>query len=358
MDITSIPGKVKIQQALLLWFEENQRDMPWRKTRDPYFIWVSEIMLQQTRVDTVVAYYQRFIAKFPTVHELAKAEQSTVLKLWEGLGYYSRARNLHKGAQFVVAHYQGAIPDTYAGLIKVPGIGDYTAGAILSIAYGQAYPAVDGNVLRVLARIFGIGEDIMQMTTRTQMRALAKNLMPKGQSGAFNQALMELGALICAPRSPLCEQCPLHNYCVAFADGTQSLLPVKSPKNKPKEVKRIIFLIVHENRVLIRQRSENLLHGLWEFPGLEWEYSMEAIQAQLTQWGLCAFNMHEGKKSSHVFTHMIWRMQGIWCEVKEPKNPQTDTWRWADVATLEQLAFPTALKVYLQEVKASLKGKT
>ncbi len=215
--------------ALLAWYEANRRDLPWRRTVDPYCIWVSEIMLQQTRVEAVIPYYQRFLARFPTALALADAPEEDVLKLWQGLGYYSRARNLHRGAQYIRDALGGSLPGTFQAWLQVPGVGRYTAGAVASIACGEAVPAVDGNVMRVAARLFARGEDIAQPRTRLLVEELVRPLIPPGQTAAFTQALMELGACVCVP-NPRCLACPLLGQCRARAQGLEHELPVKTKK--------------------------------------------------------------------------------------------------------------------------------
>lgn len=259
--------KKGIQQRVLRWFEKNQRPLPWRQTRDPYAIWVSEVMLQQTQVATVVPYYQRFLKAFPTVKALAKTDLSKVLKVWEGLGYYGRARSLQRAARVIVDHFGGRLPDNLEALQRLPGIGRYTAGAILSIAYNQKAPVLDGNVKRVLSRLFALSEDPNRSRSQDLFWDLAETLLPEGHASAFNQGLMELGATICTPKSPLCPQCPLNTYCKGNVSGNPENYPVKRAR---KAIPRRVALgaVIQENgRVLLRQRpTEGLLGGLWEFP--------------------------------------------------------------------------------------------
>jgi A/G-specific adenine glycosylase len=259
-----------IQRDLLSWFQLQARDLPWRRTRNPYHIWVSEIMLQQTQVATVIPYYERFLAQFPTIKALAEAPQEQVLKAWEGLGYYSRGRNLHAGAIRVLEAHSGAVPDTWKALKALPGIGDYTAGAISSIAFGLAVPAVDGNVMRVLARWFLIQEDIALLATKRRIDAIAQALVPQEVPGAFNEALMELGATVCVPSVPRCGLCPMTAHCRAFAAGLQGNLPIKAKKTALREVTLAVALISLNGRhLIVRRPNEGIWAGLWGFPTFE-----------------------------------------------------------------------------------------
>ena len=261
------PRREKIQKSLLRWYERHGRDLPWRETRDPYAIWVSEIMLQQTQVDTVIPYYERFLKLFPTVRHLARADLSKVLKLWEGLGYYSRARNLHRGSRMVVAQFSGKLPVTLHELLTIPGIGQYTAGAILSIAFNKEAPILDGNVKRVLSRVFAVGKDPGDAETTQFLWRLSESLIPKGQASAFNQALMDLGATLCTPRDPQCLLCPLRGRCRAVIAGNPEDYPARKPKKPIPRVEAVAAVICRDGKVLLRQRPpEGLLGGLWEFP--------------------------------------------------------------------------------------------
>lgn len=260
-----IGRKTKIQTNLLHWFKQNKRDLPWRKNRDPYAIWVSEIMLQQTQVNTVIPYYNHFLKTFPTLRHLAKANLSKVLKVWEGLGYYSRARNLHRASQVILSHFNGKIPDNLIDLLGLPGVGRYTAGAILSIAFNQEAPVLDGNVKRVLSRLLA-----MAGASRKTEKALWKfsaSLIPEGQAGSFNQALMDLGAIICTPKDPLCLRCPLNKLCEGYRLRKQGKFPSKPVKKRIPHIEAVGAVIRKNGNVLLRQRPpKGLLGGLWEFP--------------------------------------------------------------------------------------------
>ncbi|WP_103996523.1 A/G-specific adenine glycosylase [Paenibacillus sp. UNC499MF] len=259
---------------LLAWYLIHRRDLPWRRSRNPYYIWISEVMLQQTRVDTVIPYFHRFVDLFPTVEALAEAPEDEVLKAWEGLGYYSRARNLQQAVREVHERYGGIVPDTKEDISSLRGVGPYTSGAILSIAYNKPEPAVDGNVMRVLSRYFLIEEDIAKPAARVGMERLARELIPEGSAGDFNQALMELGAMVCTPRSPQCLTCPVMDHCSGRLAGREETLPVKSKAKPPKPERRLVALIEGEGenagRILIRQRpQEGLLACMWELPHVE-----------------------------------------------------------------------------------------
>ena len=257
-----------LRKALAEWYTENRRDLPWRRTGDPYRIWVSEVMLQQTQVRTVEPYFRRFISLYPDVNRLARADLQAVLKLWEGLGYYSRARNLHKAAGIVASCMAGRIPDTWEALRGLPGVGDYIAAAVLSIAFGRAHAVVDGNVKRVLARLFLLEEPVNQASAHKVFHALADRLLDKRGPGRHNQAVMELGALVCTPRAPRCHECPVDGICAARRRGLTHLYPRRNRRLPVPSRRFVAGLVVKSNRILLVKRpEEGLLGGLWEFPG-------------------------------------------------------------------------------------------
>ncbi len=261
------PNKKQIQIKLLQWFKKNKRDLPWRKTDDPYSIWVSEIMLQQTQVTTVIPYYKNFLKSFPTIRHLAKANLSKVLKVWEGLGYYSRARNLHGASKIVLKHFHGKIPATLKDLLGLPGIGRSTAGAILSFAFQKEASILDGNAKRVLSRLFAVSGNPEKRKTEQLLWKISESLIPKGYSNPFNQALMDLGAMICTPKGPLCPRCPLHRFCKGSTSGKPERFPSKTIKRKTPHIRAVCPVIHKDGKVLLNQRPpKGLLGGLWEFP--------------------------------------------------------------------------------------------
>ena len=296
-------------RSLLLWYQQNKRDLPWRHTHDPYRIWISEIMLQQTRVEAVKPYYARFLEAAPNVEVLAELPEEKLMKLWEGLGYYSRARNLQKAARIVVSQYGGKMPTTYEELLKLPGIGDYTAGAIASIAYGLRVPAVDGNVLRVLARVSGTDADITLPETKKEFRQQLLCVVPS-EAGDFTQSLIELGATVCAPnREPMCEACPLANCCVAYREGKTNEIPVRSPKKPRRIEERTVFLIRDGDRTALSKRpAKGLLSGLYELPNVEGHLREAEALAHLRALGFEPLRIQKLENAKHIFTHIEWHM--------------------------------------------------
>ncbi|WP_078381754.1 A/G-specific adenine glycosylase [Sutcliffiella halmapala] len=298
---------------LINWFIQEQRDLPWRKDQDPYKVWVSEIMLQQTKVDTVIPYFNSFIEQFPNIESLANANEDRVLKAWEGLGYYSRARNLQSAVREVHERYEGIVPNNVEEISSLKGVGPYTTGAILSIAYGVPEPAVDGNVMRVLSRVLLIREDIAKPKTRKLFEAVIRDLISKDNPSFFNQGLMELGAIVCTPTSPSCMLCPVQEHCRAFQEGVQRELPVKTKKKATKQVSLVAGIFLDENNnYLIRKRpSEGLLANLWEFPNFSKVEELGTPKQQLqsfmkTEYGL-EVEMHEYLCDiRHVFSHLVW----------------------------------------------------
>lgn len=293
---------------LLRWYDQVKRDLPWRRTHDPYRIWLSEIMLQQTQVETVKAYYRRFLELFPTVQALAQAPEEQVLKAWEGLGYYSRARSLRQTAILVANDYQGHFPQTAEALQKLPGIGSYTAGAVASIAFGERVPAVDGNVNRVITRFYGLREDVGRPSVRREIARLALEAMPKERAGDFNQALMELGATLCTPSSPRCEDCPWQERCDAYAQGDMTLLPIHEKKRPQRVLPVAVCLLTCNDRVLVMKRGERLLKGLYVFDLIEEETQPDRVAERLSEQGLACDFVKELGTARHVFTHRIWEM--------------------------------------------------
>jgi len=334
-------------EPLLAWYDINKRDLPWRGTRDPYRVWVSEIMLQQTRVAAVLPYYQRWMERLPTVTALAEVDDEELMKLWQGLGYYSRARNLKKAAQVIAEEYGGRFPDAYEGLVSLPGVGDYTAGAIASIAFGQPVPAVDGNVLRVAARVAEIRENVLDGAVKRSFRGLMAAAMPQDRPGEYNQALMDLGATVCLPNGrPECGRCPLAGLCEARRLGIAEELPVRTKKPPRRAEKMTVYLLLRDGRVALRKRpQEGLLAGLWEFPHVSGALTDVEAGAPLKGWGLTALDWREKITAKHVFTHVEWHMTGYVLAVKGDGSGFT----WADRAGLAKLAVPSAFARYLRE---------
>lgn len=321
-----IDSKAYFSRELLVWYDRSKRDLPWRRHRDPYYIWVSEIMLQQTRVDTVIPYFHRFIERFPSIADLAEAPEEDVLKCWEGLGYYSRARNLQTAAQQVMERHGGVVPNDKEAVSALKGVGPYTTGAILSIAYNQPEPAVDGNVMRVLSRYFLIEEDIMKARTRIMIEELAAGLIPQGRASDFNQALMELGALVCTPKSPSCLTCPVMEHCAARLEGVVDELPVKSKAKPPRPEYRFVALVEgsgrNEGRVLIRRRADTgLLARMWEMPhmlanvsplegaGLLDAPAMDQLAGELAEVGIDVKPEGAYMDAEHTFSHIHWNLR-------------------------------------------------
>lgn len=346
-----------LRELLLKWFHTNQRSLPWRQTNDPYKIWVSEIMLQQTRADTVIPYYLNFISQYSTVEALAKAGEEEVLKAWEGMGYYSRARNLHKGAQKVLELYGGRVPDSYEALLSIPGIGDYTAGAILSIAYRQDIPAVDGNVLRVASRWFAICENIGDRKVKKQIRDMISRVIPKGKAHLFNQAIMDLGALICVPRDPKCDACPVSEACRGYEAGIEKDLPVKSARKAPRNVPRLVAIIWNGKEVLMHRRPpQGLLAGLWEFPGWDIGKGRDAekvLNQELSKLGVGRYSLVPVGSAVHVFSHIKWFMTGYCCKTEERRD-FSDEYKWVEVSRINELSMPTAMAKYKSWVLENL----
>ena len=328
------------------WYTLSRRVLPWREEPTPYRIWISEIMLQQTRIEAVIPYYERFLRELPDVAALAAVEEDRLLKLWEGLGYYSRARNLKKAAEAVMREHGGALPRTAAELRKLPGIGDYTAGAIASIACGEPEPAVDGNVLRVLSRVLENEGDVLSPAMRKDMTALLRQHYPGGEAAALTtEGLMELGETVCIPNgAPKCELCPLRKLCRAGQNGTADRFPVKAPPKARRQEERTVLLLRCGDRYAIRQRpKKGLLAGLWEFPNEIGLLDEEALRARFPQ----ALSLADCGRAKHIFTHVEWHMQGFLVELSE----ELPAYLWETPRAIrERYSFPTALKAYLKQI--------
>lgn len=327
---------------LLDWYDANRRVLPFRGTRDPYAVWISEIMLQQTRTDTVSGYYTRFLNRFPDIASLAQADEQEVLKYWEGLGYYFRARNLHKAAQIMQREYGGRFPAAYEGIRALPGVGDYTAAAVASIAYRLPYPAIDGNLTRVLARVHGVREDVDRPSVRRLIRELGEREIDRDRPGDWNQALMDLGATICVPGTPDCARCPLQAQCDAYAQGDADQLPIRAAARPPVPVDVGVGLVIADGRVLTIKRDAALLKGLWVFLLSEGDSTPEGMARRLEVLGMQANRITPLGEARHVFTHRIWNMQLY--RVDLSAVPKRMIGQWADAQTLTELPLPTAMK--------------
>jgi len=337
-------------QPLLNWFWAQAADLPWRQDKNPYRIWLSEIMLQQTQITTVIPYFERFMENFPTVDALAAADQDTILKLWEGLGYYSRARNMHRTAQIVATDHNGHFPDSAAGLLELPGIGRYTAAAIASIAYGEATPVLDGNVIRVFSRLFDIADDVTQTSTKNQLWDLADEVMNPDHAGDYNQALMELGQKICKPRNPLCDKCPVREQCLAAERGVQSQRPVKAKKAKAPHYDVTVGLIRNTNGLLLiaKRPDDKLLGGLWEFPGGKQEAGeslQDCLKRELQEE--LAIDVSVGEffiQVKHAFTHFKITLHVFECLHigGEPQLIECADFAWVTEDQLSNYAFGKA----------------
>lgn len=336
--------------ALLVdWYKQNARELPWRKDTDPYHVWISEIMLQQTRIEAVMGYYHRFMEALPTVEALAAAEEEQVLKLWEGLGYYSRARNLHKAAKQIVE--QGGFPDTFEGIRALPGVGDYTAGAISAISFSLPETAVDGNVMRVVSRLELLEDNVLLEPSRKKVRELLKTHYPKPEdSGAFVQGLMELGEVICLPSGPKCEECPLKEQCLALREGRTEDLPVRIKKNDRKIQDLKVYILRNERgEYLFHKREEgSVLAGLWEFPNepKEKDALLESLRKDYT-----ISSMKQSGKTKHVFTHITWNMEVIFLEVTGNTDNVTPARSGMCWAKRDEIMMPTAFDKLLKLIQ-------
>ena len=338
----------KLPGALLGWYEQNKRDLPWRQTQEPYHVWLSEIMLQQTRVEAVKGYYSRFLAALPTVEALANADDEQLHKLWEGLGYYSRVRNLKKAAQVIMQQHGGIFPADHKAVLALPGIGDYTAGAICSIAFAQPTPAVDGNVLRVVARLTNDSTPIDLPAYKKQVQAALAEVYPP-QAGAFTQALMELGATLCGPnRKPDCEHCPCRDFCRAREQGTAEALPVKNPKRGRRTEEMTVFILHCDGKyALCKRPDKGLLAGLWEFPHIPGKMEIAEAIAEVEKNGCKVKDIARQVEKKHIFTHIEWGMSGIYMDVKS----ENDTYVWLTAETIEkEAALPTAFRQFWEEI--------
>lgn len=362
---------MEIVTPLLDWYGKNARILPWREQPIPYAVWISEIMLQQTRVEAVKPYFERWMITFPDLPSLAAASEEEVLKLWEGLGYYSRAKNIHKSSKLIMGKYNGIFPCSYDILRSLPGIGEYTAGAISSIAFQLPIPCVDGNVMRVLARLTAEKSDIAESATKRILTEWVKNIIPENRPGDFNQAMMELGAIICLPNGqPKCTECPVAFLCEAYQRNQIDFFPVKRAKAARRTENRTILVLVSDNKAALIKRPETgLLAGLWEFPNFMGELSEDNVRKILSSMKLSPISLAPLKQAKHIFTHIEWKMSGYLAFV-ENQNDETErpsliqetesskavlNLQWIDTDILKnQLAIPSAFKTYYSAMYKAL----
>ena len=338
----------QLPSLLLPWYTENKRNLPWRKDKEPYHIWLSEIMLQQTRVEVVKGYYTRFLNTLPTIRDLAVCDDDVLHKLWEGLGYYSRVRNLKKAAIQIMEQHGGIFPEEYDQVRALPGIGDYTAGAICSIAFDFPTPAVDGNVLRVVSRLTEDATPVDDLRYRRQVRDQLATVYPK-DAGAFTQALMELGATVCGPNwAPRCEECPVKTICAAAKHGTAENYPVKKPKAKRRTEEKTVFILSCDGAYALEKRPDKgLLAGLWQFPNTEGKLEVPQAMAYLEEQGLRPREVLRQLERKHIFTHISWEMRGIYVEVME----RAENYPWLSVDEIRaNAAIPTAFRQFWEEM--------
>ncbi len=348
----------QIREQLLTWYDHNKRDLPWRGETSPYRIWVSEVMLQQTQVVTVIPYYHRFLEQFSTTQELAAASLEEVLKAWEGLGYYARARNLHKAAIEIVEVHQGNFPRSYAELRPLPGFGEYTAGSVASIAFGEAVPAVDGNVRRVLARLFAIEENVQKGAGAKQLNEIATALVSQDRPGDWTQTLMELGALLCLPKSPKCLLCPVKELCQARLQGLEQELPYRPPKKSLPHYDVVAAVTRRDDQILIAQRPlDGMLGGMWEFPGGKQESGEtlpECLRRELKEE--LDIDIEVGDLITivkHSYTHFKITLHAFECTLVdgEPKKIGVADWRWVTLPELEKFPFPRTDQKIIEQLK-------
>lgn len=354
----------RIVEPLLAWYDRGRRILPWREEPTPYHVWLSEIMLQQTRVEAVKPYYDRFLQALPDIESLAHVEEESLLKLWEGLGYYNRARNLKKAAQTVMEEYGGRMPGEYEALLSLSGIGSYTAGAIASIAFGKAYPAVDGNVLRILSRLHADGRDILDAKVKKAVEEELIGVMPKDRPGDFNQALMELGAMVCIPNgAPKCGSCPWEAFCRARQEGRMAEFPKKA-KKKPRSIEEKTILVIQdaERIALCKRPNRGLLAGMYEFPSLEGHCKERQVASYLKKLGLSPIRIRELPPAKHIFTHKEWHMIGYLVRVDELAGMETGEMAQPFVfvepeETRTAYPIPSAFAAYAGQVEMGRKNK-
>ena len=337
-------------EALIPWYEAHKRELPWRQDREPYHVWLSEIMLQQTRVEAVKEYYRRFVTALPTIPDLAEAPEEQILKLWEGLGYYNRVRNLQKAAQTICADYTGVFPSEYAQIRRLSGIGDYTAGAIASICFDAPTPAVDGNVLRVYSRLLADDANIDLQTTKKRITGKLQETYPRKNPGIATQALMELGATVCVPNgAPRCDVCPVAEICQARKQDTWRNLPVRSEKKKRKIVDKTVFILLTEDTVALHKRSASgLLAGMWEFPNVDAKLDKQAAVTQVTGWQAEPLDLLMQTSYTHIFSHVEWHMTAYYIRCRKTNKK----WKWVTKESLDETyALPSAFRPFREQIE-------
>lgn len=350
-----------IVDTLQEWFAQHKRTLPWRSAPTPYHVWVSEIMLQQTRVEAVKGYYDRFLSALPTISSLADAKEEELLKLWEGLGYYNRVRNMQAAAKMVMEEYDGEFPERYEEILRLKGIGEYTAGAIASIAFGEAVPAVDGNVLRVISRLLGSYEDISLPATKKHIMEWLKDIVPLSNPGMFNQALMDLGATICIPNGePKCGECPWRERCVAFGQELTGQIPVKAKKGERRKEQKTVLILLAQNRVgLTKRPDKGLLAGMWQFPVLDTFLSLKKIESIMNKCNLWDYEVKSTSTAKHIFSHVEWQMKGRvvkFSAIPEQLVIENQPIVWVTLEEMQtQYSIPSAFAVYRQLVMKNWK---
>ena len=342
-------------ERLVSWYRKNKRSFPWRDTKDPYHVWISEIMLQQTRTEAVISYFERFLKQVPDIKALSLIKDDDLNRLWEGLGYYSRARNLKKCAIKLMEDHNGKLPEDHEALLKLPGIGPYTAGAIMAIGFGRPYPAIDGNVLRVLARYFAIADDIRQDATKKLITKSVEDYYRKeDQDREFvkdlTQAFMDLGAVVCIPNgAPRCDECPLKDHCEACKKKLIDKIPYRSPLKQRKIIDRTLFIIRNGDRFLLRKREEKgLLAGLYEFIGVDEKLNAKKTKEYLTEKGYDVLHLKKLPDSKHVFSHIEWHMDAYEVKIGNWDIPLKENEILVNKAELQKLAIPSAFKTYIE----------
>jgi A/G-specific adenine glycosylase len=352
---------ISLQQKLLSWFASNRRLLPWRKSSDWYKIWISEVMLQQTQVEQVIPYYLRFIGKFKNVNHLAVAAEEEVLKVWEGLGYYSRARNLHRSAKIIVNRYKSCLPRNLDDLQKLPGFGPYTANAVLSIAFNQPYGVVDGNIKRVISRLFALSEDIRKPASHKKIQQLMDSLLPPGKSGPFNEAMMELGALVCQPAKPGCTECPLKMNCLAYQQGIEKEIPYRSKRKKIPTYESVAFIIRYgDEYLLVKRGPEGMLGGMWEFPTFRLQQGETIEKFEKSFFSRHQFNQNLQKKYwppiNHSYTHFKLILHSVLIIKKKKEFPLDGylEYRWNSLNALKKLPLHKAIWKVLEQIEKDL----